>query len=121
MSIIDYKPREVKIPFNEWSVKQIKNGQKCCTSRREPKGEPDDWFILDGQKYVLTDVHARRLGWVAEQHFYEEGASSPEEFIKVWNKIYKPRFLKKGQEVKASYDPDKLVLVHWFKKAKEEA
>jgi hypothetical protein len=112
VSIVDYEPREVKIPFNEWSIEKIKNGHKNCTSRREAKGEPDDWFVLDGETYELTDVHARRLEWVASQLYYEEGAASPEEFIEIWNKIYGRR------SKKAVYDPNKLVIVHHFKKVK---
>ncbi len=108
----EYEPREVEIAFNAWSIDKIKNGHKTCTSRREPKGEPDDWFILDGETYELTDVCARRLEWVATQLYYEEGASSPEEFIEIWNKIYGRR------QKKPAYKPDMLVIVHHFKKVK---
>ncbi len=47
-----------------------------------------DYFKVDGVEYVLTAITKKTLKEIAEQHYQDEGAESPDEFIDVWNSIH---------------------------------
>lgn len=95
---------QVEIPFlDEWKEKML-HGNKCCTSRTKKYGNTGDTFTAFGAKWLLNIVRKNTLWHVANKMFALEGCGSPEEFIKVWNKLH-PR---KG------YNPDQLVWVYIF-------
>ena len=98
------KNMDIEIPFNKWSRERLKEG-KCATSRNKKYGVEGDTFIVDGIKYIITDIARVSLQTVLDLGVQEEGADSKEEFIKVWKEIH-PR---KG------FVPEQKVWFHRFK------
>lgn len=96
----------IYIPFNEWSKERIKAGVKTATSRYKKYGEAGDRFVVDGEIFELVEVVKMKLGIVAELHYEEEGAKSPEEFKKIWIDIHPKR----------GFRADDMVWFHRFRK-----
>lgn len=96
--------KEIQIPFNKWSAERLSSGQKVCTSRTKKYGEPMDFFVVDGKRYVLMRILELPLWFIVRYLWHQEGASSPEEFVKVWKSIH-PR---------AKIRTDILFYVHFF-------
>ena len=91
-----------EIPFNEWSKIRIDEGRKKCTSRHKR-------YSKDTRVYYITP---KLPLWFIKQYLWrDEGADSPEELQKIFNKIYK-------REV----DDDELFYVHFgfFKKSESD-
>ena len=107
-----YQPRDIteNLPFDEqFSGPHVDDGSKTVTSRNDAKGVPGDYFYRNGKKYVLDEVFARRLGYVAEYLWKDEGARSPAEFREIWVRIYGRR------HPGYVFNPDKIVYTHYFK------
>ncbi len=79
------------IPFNSWSMERIKQGRKICTSRTRIWNDERVYLVLQLPLSVVRDYLWR-----------EEGADNPEEFERIWRKIFRGRF-----------EPQKLVYVHF--------
>lgn len=62
--------------------------QKMITTRTEKKGDPGDFFFVDGDKYFLIAVFPIQLFKVAHNFDYAEGFTSSQEFIDAWNSCY---------------------------------
>lgn len=101
----------VELPFHPAMKEAIVAGKKTVTSRFTAHGVPGDTFFVGEKSYQLTAVMAMRLGDVASSLYVYEGMQSTEEFIKTWNDLYAWSDRK--------YDPQKIVLVHWFTAAEE--
>lgn len=102
------KAKMVYLPFNTWSVEKIKKGIKTATTRTRPFGETGDYFKVGKKTFVITNVSKLPLSTIAEQHFREEGAESPSEFIQVWCKIHPRR----------GFVPRQPAYCHQFREAK---
>lgn len=100
---------KVYIPFNKWSRDRLRSGVKIATSRIKQFGRPRDIFLVDGRKYIIVSVEKISLGLIAAEHYKEEGADSPQEFIDVWIELHpKKRFY-----------PNQIVHFHRFKLLEE--
>lgn len=97
---------EIKIPFNDWSKARLRKGTKIATSRNKRYGNIDDNFTVDDMQFVIVDVFKTPLYDVAYRLYKQEGATSPEEFIEVWNEIHP---IKK-------YQSEQRVYFHQFRK-----
>lgn len=93
------------IKFNEWSRKNILLGKKLATTRTKHHGKVGDRFKVADKWFELISVERMTLGEVTSKYYAIEGAESPEEFKEIWIGIH-PR---------ARWNPDKSVLVHFFK------
>ena len=91
---------KIFIPFNDWSKNKLHRGIKTATCRSKPYGEVNDTFEVflenrpRGQRvvsYIVASITKKSLKDVSKNHFAEEGAKSPEEFIEVWNDIHPHR------------------------------
>jgi len=102
--------KEIKIPFNGWSLHALRESNKVCTSRSKCYGKPGNVFIVGDLQFELLGVSKLPLWFVKYCLFKQEGAKSPEEFQDVWDGIhYRKQFWK---------DPGRLVHVHFFKNIK---
>lgn len=103
---------EIKIPFNEWSKSRM--CIKECTSRNKKYGEIGDTFSvrIDSMdyKYQITCIEKLTLKFVARYLYLLEGASSPSEFIKVWEDIHPV----------IGFVPTQKVWVHVFKEVERK-
>lgn len=106
---------KIEIPFNDWSKDKLRGDKKTATTRSKPYGSPGDTFEVDLtimefdgdiRTYELTLVTKKTLMVVANNHYDEEGAESPQEFIEVWNQLH-PRRKYRPMDIK------------WFHKFKE--
>ena len=90
---------KIKIPFNNWSIKRLRNSRKTATSRNKKYGTYGDTFIVDGMKFKLISITYITLLDVAYNHFKEEGAKNPQEFIDVWNELHPKTKFVENQKV----------------------
>lgn len=98
-------PKQIEIPFNNWSIKALRHKGKCQTSRTKKYGEKGDWFKVDSIIYEITKPPIREPLWLIIQNEYkEEGADSPEELERIFRQI-----LRKG------FDKRRWLWVHNFK------
>lgn len=98
--------RILSFPFAPaWREKMLQ-GQKICTSRTRPCGQPGDTFFQFGQEFTLTRVEQQPLEFVAVQLYEAEGCRSPREFMAIWRDLHPRR----------GWDPDQVVFVHHFQK-----
>ena len=96
---------KVKIPFKPRFKKPLLDGTKTWTSRTKQYGLPHDIFEAFGEIFEIIDINLLLLSVVAD-HWKEEGCTSRQDFIELWEKIH-PR---KG------YDPSQIVRVHIFRR-----
>ncbi len=96
-----------RIPFNRWSQERLLRESKTATSRTSQYGNIGDTFRVGDKTFEFTDISKKKLGDIAQNHYLEEGAKSPEEFIEVWNSLH-----PKG------FDPDQIVDFHKFRELK---
>lgn len=96
--------RKIRIPFRLSFAHALFGGVKTATSRTKRYGIPGDTFIVSGRAFRLLRVKAEKLSIIAREYWREEGCSSPDEFISVWQGIH-PR---KG------WDPEQFVFLHEF-------
>jgi len=101
----------VEVPFDERFRDALLQGRKQCTSRTRRYGDIGDTFTVFGAGFVFTSVVKAPLAYVAGMLYRQEGFSSPEAFIEIWQELH-PR---KG------WNPHQRVWVHWFEKAEETA
>ena len=80
------------------------NGLNTATTRTKPMGDPRDYFIAFGKEFHIHGVINMDLFHVALEYFKQEGFKTPEEFIKIWDKIHP----------KKKYDPNQHVYIHLF-------
>jgi len=94
-----------RMPFlPEWKEKML-NDRKTCTSRVTRYCREGDEFEAFEREFVVTTIYQVNLDFVSCILFRQEGCSSPQAFIDIWNRIHpKKRFI-----------PMQLVWVHWFK------
>lgn len=79
--------------------------RKTCTARTKRYGKPGDTFRAFNETFVLMDVALKYLGDVADL-WSNEGLSSKDEFIEVWNHLHPNR----------GYDTDDEVWLHVFQR-----
>lgn len=84
----------IKIPFNEWSMERLASGQKTCTTRSKRYGNPGDTFYAGKSLHKIKEVLQFPLWFVRDFLWYQEGAKSPEEFVKIWCGIHPREGLK---------------------------
>lgn len=78
---------EITIPFKPYFKEPLLNGTKQYTSRSKPMGKPGDTFTAFGQQFELLSVKDVDLYTVSTM-WKEEGCTSREHFISVWNEIH---------------------------------
>lgn len=66
----------VEIPFSPEMARAALDGRKCCTSRREVKGDPGDEFGVEGVRFRLLDVQMMHVRDITEKLFRLEGFKS---------------------------------------------
>lgn len=96
----------IQVRFNTWSKDRLMSGKKLATSRTIRHGFVGDRFQVGPLWFEIVSIEKKTLADVTMNFFAMEGAESPEEFKKVWLSIH-PR---------ASWDPEKIVFYHVFKK-----
>lgn len=96
---------EIDIPFNDWSTKRHKYGEKTATTRTKKYGSPGDRFTDAGRTYELTHVVKVPLEIVAESFNRYEGAEGRFEFEQVWKDIH----------YKRGFEPDWDVWLHLYR------
>ena len=79
---------KIVIPFNDWSKQRLYNLTKKATSRNKKYGNIGDTFLVNNVDYELDLILKLPLWFVAEYLYISEGASSKEDFIKVWEDIH---------------------------------
>ncbi len=95
----------IKIPFKPYFKEPLLSGQKVYTSRSKPMGKPGDTFEAFGAEFELISVKDEDL-YTVSLLWKEEGCTSREHFIQVWNEIH---------PVRGYHDYDRTYL-HRFKK-----
>ena len=82
----------IKIPFNAWSRRKLRERKKGGTSRTRRYGDPNDGFDvkLNGEtrRYYINCVDHLPLSTVARVYYKVEGCKSPDEFKRVWVEIH---------------------------------
>jgi len=101
---------ETKIPFNLWSRDKLRNGIKTVTSRTTKYGDVDDTFKAVGKNYRITAVMKLPLRTIADEYYFEEGCSSPDDFKKIWCEIHPI----------SRWIPNKEVYLHFFEEVKPD-
>lgn len=82
----------ITIRFSPGMCDAVWYGRKVCTSRREKKGNPGDWFYMNGAVYRLVDVFSAMLWTVKNTLFKLEGCASPEDFEFLWRSLHDGEF-----------------------------
>ncbi len=87
---------EISIPFNDWSKERLADGRKTATCRSKKYGEPGNTFQVNCwpgpvKTFEIMSITKKKLMTVANEHYDEEGAESPQEFIEQWNLIHPRR------------------------------
>ncbi len=95
---------KIIIPFKKWNREKVALNLIRCTTRTHRAGKPGDNFFIGATEFVLTDVLETTLRIVARDFWQEEGAESPEEFIKVWVGLHPIN----------KWKPEQKVYLHWF-------
>lgn len=95
----------ITIRFKPYFRDPMLAGVKVCTARTSRMGEPGDVFEAFGSTFELTAVSEEALYYVADL-WYQEGCTSREHFLEVWQEIH-PR---------AGYRSTQIVFLHRFQK-----
>lgn len=95
---------EVLIPFLARFRVPMIEGRKTMTCRTKSYGQPGDSFVWFYYRFRLTIVRQAPLGLIAQNHWFQEGCSSQDDFKQVWRDIHPTR----------GYDPGQIVWVHEF-------
>ena len=96
---------EITIPFRPEFHEKIARGTKTMTCRSKPMGKVGDLFMVEGQRFVLTQVFRTTLKYVVTDAYTQEGCDSPDALIAIWNTIH-PRAL---------YQPESIVWAHCWR------
>lgn len=94
---------KIDLPFSERMRRAVLNGRKCCTTRRTRKGDPGDWFALDGETFRILDICPLPLWRIRDLYFLLEGCTSKEHFECLW------RYLHGG-----AFEEHAICWVHFF-------
>jgi hypothetical protein len=78
----------IDLPFSERMKQALLSGRKSCTTRRTRKGDPGDWFEIDGETFRILDVHEAPLRMVRDVLYRLEGCTSPNDFECVWRSLH---------------------------------
>jgi hypothetical protein len=95
--------------FHPQMWKAVLEGRKCATTRKEPFGEPGDWWEQDGARYRIVDVMEIQFGTVANDFYRVEGFTSPEPFQNFWERIHRGNLP----------DPWEMRYIHFFARIAE--
>ena len=94
----------VNIPFRPAFREPLLSGVKRCTARTTRMGAGGDRFLAFDQWFDLKIVTEAPLHYVADL-WRQEGCTSREHFIEVWESMHPSR----------GYQPEQIVFLHWFK------
>lgn len=100
---------EVRIPFRPYFKEPLLNDIKVFTARPYPMGAKGDTFTAFGAQFEIDYVKLVNLEEVSEL-WKEEGCTSIEHFIEIWNNIHP----------KSGYNPKKRVYLHHFRRVSNE-
>ncbi|HYZ93478.1 MAG TPA: ASCH domain-containing protein [Actinomycetota bacterium] len=96
------------LPFRDDMLEAIRAGRKSCTARTKRFGKPGDLLDTQGAGTVrLVSVEKLPLAVVRDEHWAQEGMSSPEDFVRVWAEIHSHK----------GFVPDQMVWLHTFEPA----
>lgn len=82
----------ISIPFLPRFKQPMLDGVKTHTCRSTCYGQPGDRFRKWGAVFELTAVWETMLEDVATNYWKQEGCTSPQEFVGVWNEIHPQRW-----------------------------
>lgn len=78
----------INLSFSERMASAALSGQKCCTTRLSKKGDPGDWFDIDGKTFRILDVRPVPLWSVRDTLYRLEGCTSPDDFECLWRSLH---------------------------------
>jgi len=78
----------IPLLFSERMQQAILSGHKCCTTRRTRKGDPGDWFTIDGETFRILDICPMHLWRVRDLFFLLEGCTSKYDFERLWRSLH---------------------------------
>lgn len=100
----------VDIPFLPIWKPLMVSGVKTHTCRSKQYGAPGDRFRKFGATFELTWVAKVPLSLVLDSYWKQEGCTSPEHFVQVWEEIHPGR----------GFVPSDKRWLHEFRKVKED-
>jgi hypothetical protein len=95
---------DVRVPFQPYFAKAMREGRKRVTSRPRRFGEEGQTFVAFECRFVIVGVQRRPLSWVRDYLWWFEGCASPDAFVRTWVTIHK----------RAGWTPGRPVWVHAF-------
>ena len=98
----------VNIPFRPSFKDALVSGTKTCTARTKRYGAGGDRFLAFDQWFDLKSVTEEPLHVVADL-WQQEGCTSREHFIEVWESIHPG----------TGYRPEQMVFLHRFQLVKQ--
>ena len=93
----------IRLPFQLHFREALLSGVKCYTARKKRMGVPRDRFIAFGRQFELLSIEDVDL-YTVSLLWKEEGCTSREHFIEVWQSIH-PRI---------GYSDSQRVYLHHF-------
>lgn len=94
----------ISLPFRPQFKDMLVGRRKTMTTRTKAMGQPGDTFEAFGCRFLLTLVKAVELSLVADHYYWEEGFSSSQGFIDIWEQIHPVK----------GYEPRQIVYLHEF-------
>ncbi len=94
----------VRIPFLCMFEKPLSSGVKTTTARIKVMGKVGDHFSAYGMTFVITGSIRISEQALRDSFWEQEGFSSPEELVKVWEELHP----------EAGFVSDKVVVLHQF-------
>jgi len=91
----------INLKFSPEMEEAVIIGKKCCTTRREQKGDVGDLFIVRDRMYRIVGIEDDDLDYIATWHQLE-GFETPEGFIDTLLEFY-PTIVTGD-----------MLYVHWF-------
>jgi hypothetical protein len=80
--------RRIDLPFSAEMARAVTEGRKCCTSRRDLKGMPGDFFELEGARFRILNVSRERAADIALNFCRLEGFRDTQECREALHEIY---------------------------------
>lgn len=74
----------INLPFLAIWRDSMLSGRKIMTARTKQYGQPGDTFEIFGCTFELVSVNPLSLQEIALSYWYEEGCSSPANFVEAW-------------------------------------
>jgi hypothetical protein len=93
---------QIYIPFAADMKEAVLNRKKHATRRYRRYGNVGDCFVIDGKKFILSNVFRQPLSMMKEQDALEEGFENLEQFFRRWRELHPIR----------KFDLDDVVWVH---------